>query len=63
MDLGIAGKLVLVTGGSNGIGAAAARAFANEGCRVVCVARRKDRLEQIITELGGGASGPWLHGS
>ena len=57
MDLGIAGKLVLVTGGSNGIGAAAARAFANEGCRVVCVARRKDRLEQIITELGGAQAG------
>ncbi len=57
MDLGIAGKLVLITGGSNGIGAAAARAFANEGCRVICVARRKDRLEQIITELGGAQAG------
>ncbi len=57
MDLGIAGKLVLITGGSNGIGAAAARAFANEGCRVICVARRKDRLEQIITKLGGAQAG------
>ncbi len=57
MDLRIAGKLVLITGGSNGIGAAAARAFANEGCRVICVARRKDRLEQIITELGGAQAG------
>lgn len=57
MDLGIAGKLVLITGGSNGIGAAAARAFAGEGCRVICVARRKDRLEQIITELGGAQAG------
>ena len=57
MDLGIAGRLVLITGGSNGIGAAAARAFANEGCRVICVARRKDRLEQIIAELGGAQAG------
>ena len=57
MDLGIAGKTVLITGGSSGIGAATARAFANEGCKVICVARQKDRLEQLIADLGGSKAG------
>jgi 3-oxoacyl-[acyl-carrier protein] reductase len=34
MDLGIEGQIVVVTGAGNGIGAACARAFAEEGCRV-----------------------------
>ncbi|MEX2542034.1 MAG: SDR family oxidoreductase [Trueperaceae bacterium] len=45
MDLGIAGKLALVTGGSTGIGYAAAHSLAAEGARVVIVARSQDTVE------------------
>jgi len=47
----LAGKVVLVTGASSGIGAAAARLFAAEGAKVVCAARRIDRLCEIVREL------------
>lgn len=44
-------KVVFITGASSGIGAAAARAYANAGARVVCAARRTDRLEELVREL------------
>jgi short-subunit dehydrogenase len=45
------GKIVVVTGASSGIGAVTARAFAARGATVVGVARREDRLRQILAEL------------
>lgn len=51
MDLGLAGKRVLVTGGSKGIGLATAQAFAKEGAEVVLVSRNKDMLEDAATTL------------
>ncbi len=45
------GKVVLITGASSGFGAAAARLFAREGCRVVLSARRKERLEDLAEEI------------
>ena len=47
MDLELAGKVVVVTGASKGIGFAVARAFAREGARVVAGARSIDTLRDL----------------
>jgi NAD(P)-dependent dehydrogenase (short-subunit alcohol dehydrogenase family) len=58
MDLGLGGQVVLVTGGSRGIGLATAIAFRREGARVAICARSVDQLESAATALraepGGG---------
>jgi NAD(P)-dependent dehydrogenase (short-subunit alcohol dehydrogenase family) len=51
MDLGLAGKHAIVTGGSLGIGKAIARELAREGADVAIVARTKDQLEAAAREL------------
>lgn len=49
----LTGKVVLITGASRGIGAAAARLFAREGASVVLAARGVDALEKIAAEIRG----------
>ncbi len=50
------GKIALVTGASQGIGRAIARAFAAQGAKVVLAARSKDKLDALAQEIrdGGG---------
>jgi 3-oxoacyl-[acyl-carrier protein] reductase len=52
MDLGLADKVLLVTGGSRGLGFAAARALVDEGARVVLAARDEERVTAAAAELG-----------
>jgi len=47
----LADRVVLVTGASSGIGAAAARLFAKEGGKVVLAARRRERIDELAEEL------------
>lgn len=51
MELGLHGKVAIITGGSEGIGKAAAASMAAEGADVVIAARRPDVLEQAATEI------------
>lgn len=48
-------KVAVVTGGSSGIGAAAARALAADGWKVIVAARRVNRLEELAGDIGAVA--------
>lgn len=55
----IAGKTIVITGASSGMGAAAARHLAGKGAAVVLGARRRDRIEGLAAEIaqaGGRAT-------
>src|ERR1041385_8048197 len=58
MDLHLRGKRVLITGASKGIGAAAAEAFAEEGCNLILAARSGGALEALCDRLQGRPGAP-----
>jgi 3-oxoacyl-[acyl-carrier protein] reductase len=63
MDLGLAGRRVLITGGSQGIGLAIARGFLEEGCTVVIAARDPGRLISVVADFSKNYPGKILEKS
>jgi len=55
VDLGLDGRVAIVTGASRGIGRQVAIALAAEGCQVLLCARDEVALESVADELGGAA--------
>lgn len=53
MDPDFSNKTIIITGGSEGVGAATARLFAKHGANLVLVARGKRNLERVAEELRG----------
>ena len=51
MNDNIAGKVIIVTGASSGIGEASAKLLASKGAKVVLGARREGKLKQIVDEI------------
>ena len=57
MDLGLQDKVAIITGGSDGIGKAAALSMSKEGANVVIVARRQEMLDQAAEEIRAATEG------
>ncbi len=60
MDLGLADRACIVTGGSRGIGLEVARKLSGEGARVLLVGRRESALQEAVAQCGGAGRARWL---
>jgi NAD(P)-dependent dehydrogenase (short-subunit alcohol dehydrogenase family) len=60
LDLGLDGKVAIITGGSDGLGRAAAERLAREGARVAICGRRKEHLEQAADGIRKATGGQIL---
>ena len=58
MDLGLAGKVAIITGSSRGLGLASARALVAEGCSVCICGRGEDTLSEAALALAAVAVAP-----
>ena len=58
MDLGLHGKVAVVTGASRGIGKAVAKGLIQEGCKVAICARNAERLHSAVADLSQGKNDP-----
>ncbi len=56
MDLGLADRVFVVTGGSRGLGLAGAQALVAEGAHVILAAREQKALDEAVATLGGTGS-------
>ncbi|ACT02918.1 SDR family oxidoreductase [Paenibacillus sp. JDR-2] len=61
MNNGIENKVVLITGGGTGLGAETARLLASKGAIVAVAARRKDKLDEVVSQIkeAGGKAGAY----
>ncbi len=57
MDLGLEGRVFIVTGGSGGLGRATAEALVADGAKVVVSGRHRDSLDTTVSALGPAATG------
>lgn len=57
MDLGLAGRVYLVTGGTSGLGRATAEALVAEGAKVVVSSRDATNVAEVVSALGDAATG------
>jgi len=53
MDLGLAGRVYVVTGGTSGLGRATAEALVDDGARVVVSSRDQHNVDEAVAALGG----------